>query len=101
MGDRSSPHGTDVMQITTPRVNSEKGMTHLKAALCQPYLWINQLGKRFCDEGLMRFPLVGNAQANQKNQIMFTIFDEDTKNHLIETGVDYNMGSVCSPCNKA
>jgi len=96
----AAPHGTDVMQITTPGVKSQKGMTHLKAALCQPYLWINQLGQRFCDEGLMRFPLVGNAQANQKNQIMFTLFDEDTKNHLIETGVDYNMGMYVPPATK-
>ncbi len=96
----AAPHGTDVLQLITPGVKTEKGVTHLKAALCQPYLWINQMGERFCDEGLLRFPLVGNAQANQKNQIMFTVFDENTKKYLINEGVDYNMGMYIPPKTK-
>ncbi len=88
----AASEGTDVLQLITPVVRTERGISHLAAALCQPYLWINKMGERFCDEGIFQFPLVGNVQANQKDQIMFHIFDETTKKYMKESGVDYGMG---------
>ncbi|MBW1902187.1 MAG: FAD-dependent oxidoreductase [Deltaproteobacteria bacterium] len=88
----AAAEGTDVLQLITPVVRTEKGLTHLAATLTQPYLWINKMGKRFCDEGIFQFPFVGNAQANQKDQIMFHIFDENTKNYMKEHGIDCGMG---------
>jgi fumarate reductase flavoprotein subunit len=88
----AAAEGTDVLQLITPVVRSEKGITHLAATVAQPYLWINKMGKRFCDEAIFQFPFVGNAQANQKDQIMFHIFDETTKNYMKENGIDSGMG---------
>jgi len=88
----AAAEGTDVLQLITPVVRSEKGITHLAATVAQPYLWINKMGKRFCDEGIFQFPFVGNSQANQKDQIMFHLFDETTKNYMKENGIDSGMG---------
>jgi fumarate reductase flavoprotein subunit len=88
----AASEGTDVLQLITPVVRSERGITHLAAALCQPYLWINKMGERYCDEALFQFPFLGNAQANQKDQIIFHIFDENTKNYIKEHGIDSGMG---------
>jgi fumarate reductase flavoprotein subunit len=88
----AAAEGTDVLQLITPVVRTEKGLTHLAAVLTQPYLWINRMGERFCDEGIFQFPFVGNSQANQKDQIMFHIFDETTKNYMKENGIDSGMG---------
>lgn len=88
----AAAEGTDVLQLITPVVRTERGITHLAATVVQPYLWINKMGKRFCDEGIFQFPFVGNAQANQIDQIMFHIFDETTKNYMKENGIDSGMG---------
>jgi len=88
----AAAEGTDVLQLITPVVRSEKGITHLAATVAQPYLWINKMGKRFCDEAIFQFPFVGNSQANQKDQIMFHLFDETTKNYMKENGIDSGMG---------
>jgi fumarate reductase flavoprotein subunit len=88
----AASEGTDVLQLITPVVRTEKGITHLAAAVTQPYLWVNKMGKRFCDEGIFQFPFVGNVQANQKDQIIFHIFDETTKNYMKENGIDFGMG---------
>lgn len=88
----AASEGTDVLQLITPVVRSERGITHLAAALCQPNLWVNKMGERYCDEALFQFPLIGNALANQKDQIMFHIFDETTKDYMKENGIDSGMG---------
>ena len=45
----------------------------------QPYLWVNQHGVRFLDEGLGNGPYMANAVVRQKKKCCYTIFDEDTK----------------------
>jgi len=88
----AAAEGTDVLQLITPVVRTERGLTHLQAIVVQPYLWINKMGKRFFDEGTFPFPFVGNAQTNQKDQIMFHIFDEPTKGYMKENGIDSGLG---------
>jgi fumarate reductase flavoprotein subunit len=67
----------------------------------QPYLWINQQGKRFCDESLVaNWPFGANAIARQKNKIAFLIFDETTKKNMEEEGVIYGVGSAVLPTSK-
>ncbi len=71
---------------------------NLNAAALQPHLWINQDGERFCDETIANIdPYEGNACARQKNGYSYTIFDESIKRHMIEWGIDKNMGTENPP----
>jgi fumarate reductase flavoprotein subunit len=84
--------GIDVVQLTGPYVKGERGITPLFACLSQPFLWINKLGERFMNEGTFKFPYVGNALAEQPDQIMYTIFDDNSKKFVMEKGIDLGMG---------
>ena len=56
----------------------------------QPHLWVNQLGRRFMDEGLVTDHMTsGVALVNQKGKCAFLIFDEATKRHMEEVGLDF------------
>jgi fumarate reductase flavoprotein subunit len=56
---------------------------------------VNQQGKRFCDEGITaNWPFAGNAIARQKHHHTYLIFDEATKRHIEEQGLDIGAGSV-------
>jgi fumarate reductase flavoprotein subunit len=63
-------------------------MGSLDIAGAQPYLWINQHGERFVDEGLFVTEHKANAVARQKNRCAYSIFDGNTKKYL-EEGSDY------------
>ena len=59
--------------------------TELDPIKRQPYLLINQQGKRFCDEDIVRnWPYGGNAIAKQKGRTAFLIFDAKTKKYMKE-----------------
>ncbi|MCZ7662768.1 MAG: FAD-dependent oxidoreductase [Thermoleophilia bacterium] len=74
-------------------VPGESPVSQLWAAGAQPFLWVNLEGERFCDESVMyRFPYSGNALASQKDGVLFSVFDEDTKNFMIEQGICYGLG---------
>jgi fumarate reductase flavoprotein subunit len=71
---------------------------NLHAAALQPHLWVNQRGERFCDETIANIdPFEGNACARQKNGYSYTIFDEAIRRHMIEKGIDKNMGTENPP----
>ena len=71
---------------------------NLNAAALQPHLWVNQRGERFCDETIANIdPFEGNACARQKNGYSYTIFDEAIRRHMIEKGIDKNMGTENPP----
>lgn len=55
----------------------------------QPYLWVNQDGKRFMNEEVIpgRLP-AGNLIARQPGKCAILIFDDSTKQHLEKEGVD-------------
>ena len=73
--------------------------TQLQSIGMQPYLWINQRGERFCDEGIRwDFPMASNALIRQPGATGFCIFDENTKTYLKEQGIDY--GVVHPPTTK-
>jgi len=84
--------GIDVVQLTGPYVKGERGISTLYACLSQPFLWINKLGDRFMNEATFKFPYVGNALTEQPDQMMYTLFDEDSKKSLQEKGLDLGMG---------
>jgi fumarate reductase flavoprotein subunit len=71
---------------------------NLHAASLQPHLWVNQDGERFCDETIANIdPFEGNACARQKNGYSYTLFDEAIKRHMMEKGIDKNMGTENPP----
>lgn len=79
--------------MAIPAVPGEPPVSHLWAAAVQPLLWINQQGERFCDESLcFYFPIAANALSKQKDGMMYTIFDENSKRKLIEEGIDVSLG---------
>lgn len=68
-------------------------MATIFAVFGQPHLMVNLLGERFMDEEIsVVTPLSPAAVVNQKNQCYFTILDEDTKNYLIEHGLEFPFG---------
>ena len=56
----------------------------------QPYLWVNCYGERFLDESLSNNHMAINRTIrNQPGRVSYLIFDDDTRRHLEEEGVDY------------
>jgi fumarate reductase flavoprotein subunit len=55
----------------------------------QPYLWVNQDGKRFMNEEVIPGRLTaGNLIARQRGKCAILIFDDDTRRHLEEENID-------------
>jgi fumarate reductase flavoprotein subunit len=84
--------------LGSPRVKGDHRSYIFGAIAQQPYLWVNQCGERFCKEDI-GYPRI-NAVANQPNGIMYLIFDEDTKNDLIENGIHFGAGLTVPPHTK-
>jgi fumarate reductase flavoprotein subunit len=74
----------------------------LGIAFWQPSLMVNLLGERFMNEEIVVGTVFErNAISTQKNAVAFTIFDEATKQHYVETGFDFIPGGVQVPVTKA
>lgn len=96
----ASNEGMGVLQLWRgiPIGQGIRELSNLNAAALQPHLWINQDGERFCDETIANIdPFEGNACARQKNGYSYTIFDESIKRHMVERGIDKNMGTENPP----
>jgi fumarate reductase flavoprotein subunit len=64
------------------------------AAVRQPELWINQHGRRFCDESVVHNVIhCGNAMSRQKGGFIFRIFDDNARRHYMENGIDVGVGT--------
>lgn len=64
--------------------------TQVRLIQGQPYLWINQQGERFFDEGIaINTPFTGNAIARQKGRCAYLLFDENTRKKMEAEGFDY------------
>ena len=56
----------------------------------QPYLWVNQNGERFIDEGQSgNHMAMGTSIARQPGKCGYIIFDEDTRLHMENEGVEF------------
>lgn len=56
----------------------------------QPYLWVNQLGRRFINESMSNDHMsMGTAIAKQPMKRGYIIFDEATKRHMENEGLEY------------
>jgi len=64
------------------------------AAVRQPELWVNQHGRRFCDESIVHNVIhCGNAMARQKGGYIFRVFDNNARRHYMEKGIDVGVGT--------
>lgn len=90
----AAPEGTNVL-LASPWVPGEQRGSYLKVIAAKPLLWINEEGERFCAEDLY-FPFAGNVLAKQQNGIMWVIFDEDTKDSMLKTGLRFRLGAFAS-----
>jgi fumarate reductase flavoprotein subunit len=69
----------------------------LGLSVVQPYLWVNDQGERFCDEGITYFDTtMGNASVREKGRT-FSIFDSSIKQYMMEQGVDKAMAPDSPP----
>jgi fumarate reductase flavoprotein subunit len=65
----------------------------IEMAAVQPILWVNRQGERFCDEGIAFYDTsTGNANARYKEGYTYSIFDESIKQHLLDKGIDRQVG---------
>jgi len=56
----------------------------------QPYLWVNQLGQRFINEAMSNDHMaMGTSITRQPKKRGYLIFDEATKRHMENVGLDY------------
>ncbi len=56
----------------------------------QPYLWVNQRGERFIDEGISNNHMaMGTSIARQPDKCSYIVFDEATKRHMEQEGLEY------------
>lgn len=85
--------GEDVLQLYRPGIPGEPNDTHLSAAVRQAHLWVNIDGERFADETVIfEWPYAGNALANQPEGLMYVVFDSNTKQYMIDEGIDIGVG---------
>ncbi|EHD22221.1 MULTISPECIES: FAD-dependent oxidoreductase [Brenneria] len=84
--------GLGVLHGHRPGVAGASIGNHAGAAANQPYLWVDRNGDRFTNEAnTIMWPHAGNALVKAGN-LMFTVYDEVTRNHLIKEGNDVAIG---------
>jgi fumarate reductase flavoprotein subunit len=80
------------VHLTCGLINME-GMLTAAFTFWQPNLMVNLLGERFTNEEILQTsPFGGNAVSIQKQHCAFMIFDEETKRHYKEKGLDFPSG---------
>lgn len=91
----ANERGIEVLQLYRPGIPGEASDSHLNAAARQPYLWVNNNGERFADETVVfLWPFAGNALSQQPNAEMFTVFDNNTKDYMMNQGLDSGVGVI-------
>jgi len=83
-----------------PAIRQFRGPDYLqqmRCALSQPFLWVNKHGDRFYNESFGSvFSDVYNAMTSN-NGLMWSIFDEDMKNFMVENGPLTPFGAIVVP----
>jgi fumarate reductase flavoprotein subunit len=70
----------------------------LESAACQPGLWVNKDGERYCDESIQgNFAFDGNAMVRQKDKTVFALFNDAMVQHWKENGTDLGTGRIIPP----
>ena len=80
----ASLEGMDILHVGQAKIAAPG---ELWVPTVQPLLFVNKDGERVGDESTeIVWPEMGNIILRQKDQTVIVIFDEDTKNSLINTG---------------
>jgi len=90
----AAEEGLGILELVrTGPVGPEFAMgSHLENIAVQPDLWVNAQGERYCDESIsFDDAYVGNANARQKGDYTFSIFDSAIKQSLIDDGITKAM----------
>ncbi|WP_211317668.1 FAD-dependent oxidoreductase [Edaphovirga cremea] len=83
-----------------PGPSKESTTNHYAASAKQPHLWLNPKGERFTNEAnIEQWPFAGNALENQGG-VMFVLYDENTKNYMIDHGIDVGVGVMVPVATK-
>jgi fumarate reductase flavoprotein subunit len=86
---------TDIIMQLGADVPDVKELVEVDFTFQQPNLLVNLSGERFMNEAIIPTTSFGaNPITRQKNQCAFMIFDETTKNHYYEYGLDFPPGSL-------
>lgn len=86
-----------------PAIKQFRGPDYLKqtrCALSQPFLWVNKRGERFYNESAGSvFSDVYNAMTSNGG-IMWSVFDENMKHHMVENGPLTPFNAIVVPGDK-
>jgi fumarate reductase flavoprotein subunit len=97
----AAEEGTNVLQLLRGGPILGEGLSFLgpiECAACQPGLWVNLDGERYCDETIQgNFALDGNAMTRQRGRYVFAIFDESNVRHWEKHGTDIGTGRIFPP----
>jgi fumarate reductase flavoprotein subunit len=100
IGAAAGGMGPQLAGKNIPGPGIEKGLpwlvkNQLRVLEDQPYLWVNQYGKRFINEEIViDHPYISNALAGQKGRFAYFIFDGNTKTHMEKMGVDFTPSAM-------
>jgi fumarate reductase flavoprotein subunit len=82
-------------------IGNEFSTSPLEFVVCQPDLWVNPQGVRFCDEGIAHYDSSsGNANSRYKEGYTYSLFDDSIVNRLKEWGIDRNISILNMPGTK-
>ena len=109
LGARAAVTGMGTLAGNSPYLDNEpairqfRGPDYLKqtrCALSQPFLWVNKYGDRFYNESFGSvFSDVYNAMTSNGG-LMWSIFDENMKNKMIESGPLIPFNAIVVPGDK-
>jgi fumarate reductase flavoprotein subunit len=87
----AATEGLGILQLCGPVFPKSR---HLGAVAREPNtLWVNKKGERFTDESIIfRISEASNAIQRQPDKLLYTLFDDKTKQIMIEQGIIMGLG---------
>jgi fumarate reductase flavoprotein subunit len=93
----AAAEGLGLLEVLRDGHIDQSQSMHLGLSVVQPYLWVDDQGERFCDEGITYFDTtMGNASVREKGNT-YSIFDSSLKQYMMEQGVDKAMAPELPP----